>query len=428
MIRSGIAALHDMAELTRGLRELRVLVLSAIAGTLASGLLTPVLPIFLQARGLDLQRIGLIFTVGSLLPLFVQPALGALSDRVGRKGVLVGTSIITSLLLPLFALFPSPLPLSAALAAKLMLDRSAVPVSAAMVGDFAPADRRATVFGLLSSVTSLVFVGALVGSSAIVAFLRPDHVFYLASALFLFSGLSLFWLSPSRALPSAAPAASKSRTLLSGLLAPFVYMRRSPELRALFVYELGFVFALDLFPLYLPLYAVKLGAPQAMVGPLVAVSWLIYAFVQPVGGRLSDGRKSRKGIISLGLLALAALIAVLGLSGLLPHRAALPVMVVAWALMAIPDGLFRPSASALLVDLAPPEERGRFFGAVASVSALANAIAPLAYGFVAARFGLGAAFLVSAAALLVSLMAIRRVKEPSLAKPISAPDAVPEVA
>lgn len=428
MIRSGVAALRDMAALTRGLRDLRVLVLSAVAGTLASGLLSPVLPVFLQSRGLDLQRIGLIFTVGSLLPLVVQPALGALSDRVGRKGVLVGTSIITSLLLPLFALFPSPLPLSAALAAKLMLDRSAVPVSSAMVGDFAPANKRATVFGLLSSVSSLVYVGALVGSSAVVALLRPDRVFYLASALFLFSGLSLFWLSPSKGLSSAAPAASKSRTLLSGLLAPFVYMRRSPELRALFVYELGFVFALDLFPIYLPLYAVKLGAPQAMVGPLVAVSWLVYAFVQPVGGRLSDGRKSRKGIISLGLLALAALVAVLGLSGLMPHRVALPVMVVAWALMAIPDGLFRPSASALLVDLAPPAERGRFFGAVASVSALANAIAPLAYGFIALRFGLGAAFLLSASALLVSFAAIRRVKEPSLAELTSAPDAVPEIA
>jgi MFS family permease len=428
MIRSGIAALRDITALTRGLRDLRVLVLSGVAGTLASGLLTPVLPVFLQARGLDLQRIGLIFTVGSLLPLVVQPALGALSDRVGRKGVLVGTSIITSLLLPIFALFPSPWPLSAALAAKLMLDRSAVPVSAAMVGDFAPANKRATVFGLLSSVTSLVFVGALVGSSAIVALLRPDRIFYLASALFLFSGLSLFWLSPSRVLPSTAPAVSKGRTLLDGLLAPLVYMRRSPELRALFVYELGFVFALDLFPIYLPLYAVKLGAPPAMVGPLVALSWLIYAFVQPVGGRLSDRGKGRRGIISLGLLALAALVALLGLSGFLPRHVALPVMVIAWALMAIPDGLFRPSASALLVDLAPPEERGRFFGAVASISALANAAAPILYGFIAVRFGLGAAFLLSATALLVSLAAIRRVKELVPAEKAPAPDAAPEIA
>ena len=428
MIRSGIAALRDMITLTRGLRDLRVLVFSAVSGTLASGFLTPILPVFLQARGLDLQRIGLIFTVGSLLPLLVQPALGALSDRVGRKGILVGTAIITSLLLPLFALFPSPWPLSAALAAKLMLDRSAVPVSAAMVGDFAPAEKRATVFGLLSSTTSLVFVAALVGSSAIVAILSPDRVFYLASGLFLFSGLSLFWLSPSKSLPSAVPAASKGRTLLEGLLAPVVYMRRSPALRALFVYELGFVFALDLFPIYLPLYAVKLGAPPAMVGPLVAVSWLIYAFVQPVGGRWSDRGKGRKGIISAGLLALAALIALLGLSGFLPRHLALPVMILAWALMAIPDGLFRPSASALLVDLSPPGERGRFFGAVASISALANALAPIIYGFVAARFGLGAAFLISATALLVSLAAIRRVEEPTLAEPTPTPEAVPEIA
>lgn len=421
MIRSGLKALQSMVALTRGLRDLRILILSSMLGTLGAGLLGPILPVFLAAHGLDLQRIGLIFTVGSLLPLLVQPALGALSDHVGRKGVLVGTSIITSLLLPVLALFSSPWPLSAALAARLMLDRSAVPVSSAMVGDLAPADKRATVFGLLASSTSLVFVGALVASSAVVKLLRTERIFYLASALFLMSGLLLLALSPSQIHASKGPVAGKARTILDGLLAPFVYLRRSPELRPLFVYEIGFVFALDLFPIYLPLYAVKLGAPQAMLGPLVAVSWLIYAFVQPVGGRLSDGRKDRRGIISLGLLALAALVAVLGLSGLFPASIALPVLVTTWALMAIPDGLFRPSASALLVDLAPPEERGRFFGAVGSVNALANAVAPLVYGFVAARFGLGSAFLLSATALLVSLAAIRRVKKPFARPPELAP-------
>jgi MFS family permease len=202
---------------------------------------------------------------------------------------------------------------------------------------------------------------------------------------------------------------------MASLAAPLAYARRDSSLAALFAYQFFFTFAIDAFPIYLPLFAVKLGASQATVGPLVAASWLVYALVQPAGGRLSDRGRGRKRLIGGGLAGMAAAAALLGLAGWAEAPYALPLMAAAWVLMAIPDGLFRPSADALLVDLAPPDERGRFLGALGSAAALANVAAPLVYGVVASRISLGAAFLVASAALLVALAAIGRVREPGRA-------------
>lgn len=83
----GLGTLREVVRLTRDLRNLRVLVLSNSVGTLAAGVLNPIVPVFLASRGLDLGRIGLVYTLGSLLPIFLQPVLGALSDRFKPQGL-----------------------------------------------------------------------------------------------------------------------------------------------------------------------------------------------------------------------------------------------------------------------------------------------------------------------------------------------------
>lgn len=427
MISQGVKALQELRDLTRALPNLRVLILSGIVGTLGAGLLNPIFSLFLEARGLSLEKIGLVFTVGSLLPVVAQPVLGALSDRFSRKGFVIGVSLATSLLIPAFTFLSHPGPLAVILALKLILERSGAPVSAAMVGDFAPKTQRATVFAMLDAAINLMFVVALVASALAVEVLSTAGVFYLAAAFFFASSMVLFRLeetkqnpTPTSEVQAAASRASRAlQATLKGLWSPFHHVRRSSTFAGLFAYQFCFTFALDLFPIFFPLYAVKLGASPAWVGPIIASSWLMYALVQPLGGRLSDRLPRRKGLILKGLLGMVVCEALLGVSGWLPSPYALPALVLAWVLLAIPDGLFRPAASALTVDLAPAHERGEILGALGSAGAIANVIAPLLYGWMAGRFGMGAAFLVSAAAFLAGFVAMLFVKEPSRAEAIS---------
>ncbi|MFM7201002.1 MAG: MFS transporter [Myxococcota bacterium] len=429
MISQGVKALRELRILSQELPNLRILILSGVVGTLGAGLLNPIFSLYLESRGLTLERIGMVFTVGSLLPIFLQPMLGSLSDRFSRKKFVIGVSLATSLLLPVCTLFQHPGPLAAILALKLMLERSAAPVSSALVGDFAPSKQRATVFALLDAAINLMFVVALVASSLAVAWFSTEGVFYLAGALFFCSSLLLFGLEetrtftpspgtppsstqPSSTLPSSTETSSALKTALQGLISPLHQLRGSSTFQKLFVYYFGFTFALDLFPIYLPLYAVKLGAPQAWVGPIIASSWLAYALVQPWGGRLSDQRPSRKPLILIGLLGMVLFEAALGLAGWLPPPLALPAMICAWILLAIPDGLFRPASQALIIDVAPAEKRGEVLGALGSAASLANVSAPLLYGMVAGIWGLQGAFLLSAGAFLVAFAAMWQVQEP----------------
>lgn len=435
MMTVGIRALRELATLTKALPNLRTLILSGVLGTLGAGLLNPVFPFYLNSRGLDLTRIGLVFTLGSLLPIFAQPILGVLSDHFSRRGFVIGVSLATSLLIPIFTLFDHPGPLAVILALKLILERSVAPVSAALVGDFAPKSQRATVFSLIDATTNLMFVVALVASAPAVKTFSTTGIFYLSGAFFLLSSLSLFRLEksgpprvPSDAhgpgssgsTPQPVPVPSVVRTVravLKGLASPVVLLRRSPNFAGLFVYQFCFIFGLDLFPIYLPLYAVKLGASQAMVGPIIASSWLVYALVQPIGGRLADRNGRRKALILRGLAGMIACETLLGLAGLLPTAWALPGLLFGWILLAVPDGLFRPAAQALVIDVAPAEQRGEILGALGSATAIANVFAPLIYGAIAGRWGLESAFLISALAFGLAALGMLRVVEPSQQSP-----------
>ncbi|NRD68394.1 MFS transporter, partial [Corallococcus exiguus] len=418
MIRQGVGAIREMYGLTRGLGNLRVMLGSGLLGMAASGLLNPVMPLYLRSRGLGFQEIGALYTVGALLPIFVQPVLGALSDRHGRKPFVVGLSLVTSLMVPAVALVDDPQPLAAVMILKMLLSRSAAPVSNAMVADFAPARQRATLFALLDATSNLVFVAALFASSAVIRALSVAGTFFLAGGLFLAGSLLLLGLDeparPPRAEAVRGGAGAAWGLVFRGLLSPFTYVKDRPGAAALFLWQFFFTFALALFPTYLPLYAVELGAPREAVGPLVAASWLTYAFVQPFGGRLSDRLSRRVGMIVPGLAGMAVMAAVLGAAGWLPDGVALMTLVVAWVLLAIPDGLHRSSASALVVEQSPaPSERGRFMGALGACGALASVLAPVTYGFVAQAAGIGSTFLISSVSLVLALGCVSRVREAS---------------
>jgi MFS family permease len=184
-----------------------------------------------------------------------------------------------------------------------------------------------------------------------------------------------------------------------------------PSVGGLFAFQFFSTFALNLYPLYIPLYAMELGARREMLGPLVAASWLVFAVVEPVGGRLSDQLPQRGGLILMGLSGMVVISLALGSIGWLSPPHALGALVLLWALLAVPDGLSRPAMSALAMELAPSQERGRFMGALGSCAALAQVVAPVSYGFIADRLSLHSAFLVSSGAFLLALLSMTRVPD-----------------
>jgi MFS family permease len=258
-------------------------------------------------------------------------------------------------------------------------------------------------------------------------------MFLLSTALFIVAAviLALFMQETAPAVnqkrqPSAADASSsvRVRAYVSSFADVF---RRGRTMQGLFLYRFFFSFSVGVYFVFTPLLARELGAPDSWLGPIVAVSWLTYALVQPVGGRISDRNRQRKRYIVWGLTSMAICNTGLALAPLLVGGEpvtgpglALVVMLVFWGLIGIPDALSRPSASALVVDVVAPEERGKVFGVLGSAWTLGSILAPLCYGYLAEHVGFAAAFLLasfSLAATAVTVAAMIHDPRPVKAQP-----------
>ncbi len=169
----------------------------------------------------------------------------------------------------------------------------------------------------------------------------------------------------------------------------------------LILYSFFFMFALRVYPVYIPLFASKVfGAGHELLGPIIAVSWITFAIVQPFGGWVSDRLGKRKALIGVGLSLIILFNTAMSISPTLVW------MVVLWALIGGGDGMFRPVMSALVVDIVPAKTRGAYFGTLGSVRGVASIVAPLVYGYAAEYFSIRMTFQITSISFILAVLAV----------------------
>ncbi len=144
-------------------KNLWVLVLICVINSLGFGLIFPLLYQYGKEFGLTKQTLGLLMASFSIAQFFATPMLGALSDKFGRKPILVislaGTFIS-------FILFAEARCLLMLFASRILdgLTGGNISVAQAMVSDSSTAENRAKNFGILGSAFALgVVIGPAIG-------------------------------------------------------------------------------------------------------------------------------------------------------------------------------------------------------------------------------------------------------------------------
>jgi MFS family permease len=128
------------------------------------------------------------------------------------------------------------------------------------------------------------------------------------------------------------------------------------------------------------------------------ISGLVLVLVQPLA-RFSD-RVGRGPNMAVGLITVAVALAVaLGASDL-------PTLIVAGALWSAGAGLVEPTATALAIDLAPPDRRGSAMATYTAAFQVGNASGALVWGLVIASIGFEAAFAGAIACIAVALVVL----------------------
>jgi MFS transporter, DHA1 family, tetracycline resistance protein len=241
---------------------------------------------------------GVMSTIFAAMQFFVSPILGTLSDRVGRRPVVLLSNLGTAFDYAILALAPT--------LGWLFLGRilsgattASISVASAYIADVTPEDKRAGAYGMISAAFGVGFVvGPAIGGMLAVYGLRVP--FWVAGALSLINFLYGFFVLPESLAPENRNAFSWQR---ANPLGSFKMLRRHAELSGLSVSNLIGYVAHDALPQLFVLYTMLVFAwKTSTIGLSLAVvgifTILISAFViQPVVDRIGERRAMLLGLL-----------------------------------------------------------------------------------------------------------------------------------
>jgi MFS transporter, DHA1 family, tetracycline resistance protein len=343
---------------------------------LALGMVIPVLPKLIESfvAG-DTATASLIFgvfsTAWAVMQFFFAPVQGALSDRFGRRPVILLSNFGLGLDYILMAVSPS---LAWLFVGRLISGISAASISTAYayITDVTVPEKRSASFGMLGAAFGAGFVvGPAVGG--LLGAVDPRLPFWVAAGLSLLNGLYGLFV-----LPESLTRERRSQSLgwrRANPLGSLKLLRSHPELLGLGVANFFAYLAHSALPNIFVLYAgYRYGWDESRVGFVLGAAGVCAVVVQvflikPIVAAVGD-----RGALLLGLVFGAIGFAIYGVAptGLI-FCIGIPVMSL-W-------GLASPAAQALMSQRVTATEQGRLQGANSSIQGIANLVGPAVFTY-----------------------------------------------
>jgi len=378
------------------------LVCTTFLGAMGIGLVNPIVP-YLAERFATPRDLALVLSVLAMTysgaAFLAAPALGALSDRFGRRPILL-LSVLGSALG--YALFGAAQATWLLIVGRLIDGLTAGNFSAAFaaLADSTRPEERGRHFGYLgASAGAGLIAGPAIGG--LLAHFGPTTPLYFAAALCFGNGLFGFFCMPETRA-SAGPREPLSLVELN----PFAQVRSLLELSALrpllaasVLFTIPFAMMTTLLAL-LSKDCLAWTATRAST-VFIAVGVCDVAVQGALLGRVLTRWGERRAAL-FGLALSAAGMLGMALISALPSSYLMFLAVVAFA---VGEGIFTACLSALLSLAAGPDAQGRVQGGSQGLQSLTQIAGPLVGGFLYARihpampFALGVVLLLSAAAL-----------------------------
>jgi MFS transporter, DHA1 family, tetracycline resistance protein len=370
-------------------RPMALILFTVFLDLLGIGLIFPIGPFYASTFGASAFDVGLLFTLFSVAQFLTIPILGALSDRYGRRPVLligIAGEVVG------YVLFGAATSLIMLYVSRLVAGASSGNIGAAQayIADISTPRERTRSFGLLGAAVSVGFLfGPAMGGFLGQYDLRLPA--FAAAALVVVN-----WITVLVWLPESLPADRRSSASLARGLNPFgvlITLLRRPLLRGPLAVTFLCNFA---FSGYLASFALFTSArfdwgPQQVAVVLVIQS-IMSIVIQTFGVRQLSESMPDTTILLLGIGA--------NLLGFLVIAAAPdPVFlyVLSAPLQAIGSALWRPSLSSLITKLVSGREQGLANGGSQASSALATIIGPMGAGVLFESTGAASPFLAGAA-------------------------------
>jgi MFS transporter, DHA1 family, tetracycline resistance protein len=374
------------------------------------GIAIPVLNPFARQLGSTPLMIGFIGAAFSLAQFVVAPMLGRLSDRIGRKPVLVLSLAGTAIGSLATGLATAPWMLMAARAFD-GASGATLGVAQAAVADIAPPRRRAALLGMLGAAFGIGFtIGPAISGVAVLLGGRRAP-FFVAAAMAAANAVATVVRFPSTKTLQArltvdAETGDRPRDGSHGAdgVSPVGAVTlartwRENGLPVLIVIGGITTLAFTMFEQMFALYGedrigfTKSSAPWAFVIIGVVVSVVQGGLIRPAIAAVGERKLLLGGTVAVGLGL--ALVSVTRSWWML-----VPVLI----LLSLGQGFASPTMQATMTNAISADVRGELLGVVARWGSLARVVGPIVGGFLFQKIGKGAPFLVGAGLYAVSVV------------------------
>jgi MFS family permease len=338
-----------------------------------SGMYLPLsLIYFHHTTGLSVGRVGAIVSAAAIVGLLANPLTGVLVDRLGARTVVVGGYLLRAAAFACYPFVHSAVPLFLAVMVVAFGDVSFSPSVHSLVADIARGTTRDKLIAAQRSLRNagLGAGGLLAGAALAVSDDRAFTVIIVTSAVAFTVAAALIRSIPvDRRQPDAAGAAPGGGGYR-------LVVRNRPFL-ALALLNVFTAFGYMVLSVSLPVYVtMSLGQPTSLVGAVYAVNTIGIAVAQiPVTRALAHVRRSRAVAAGACIFGVSFLsFAVLGMTA--GGAVLLAGIFAATAVFTVGELLHGATMSALVVNAAPEQTRGRHLAVYQLSWAVPSALAP----------------------------------------------------
>jgi len=399
MLMVGVPA---QTEQPRSSSALGVIFLTVLLDLLGFGLVIPILPLYAEKLHATDFETGVLLAIYSVMQLFFSPIWGRLSDRAGRRPVLL-ISILGSCGSQLgYALAPSFWWLVVARGFAGMCGAN-ITAAQAYIADVTDESRRAAGMGMLGAAMGLGFIfGPAVGG--FLSHKSANLPFFVAAALAAVNFVSAAIILKE---PRDAAHRTRARTLTwAGLVRTATTPRLLTLMLLFFVITFGFANLEATFSLFLERRFLYGRREASYMFTYIGVLMVIVqgGFVRRLVPRFGEKR-----LIVVGTL-------LMGVGFFMTYQAfTLSMLLLAIAVTAIGNGLNTPSLSSLISRAASGDHQGGVLGVSQSMGALARVVGPLV-GTWTLSFGISFPYLTGGVAMVVAcVFASMFVRQPAKA-------------
>lgn len=353
-------------------KNILFILITVLLDTLGIGLLVPIFPHLMDRFGQDpmvaSEHFGVFIGSYALMQFLAAPVLGALSDRFGRKIILLGSLLGATLDYLFMAYAPSFFWL---IFGRLIsgITGASITVATAYMVDVSENDDRSYYFGLIGAAWGLGFIaGPLLGAS--LETLGPKAPFLAAAGINLLNFFFGF-IALAESLPP-----DKRRSIVFTELNPFrsifKALIRSQILVPVWIYFLIY-FAGQALTVNWYLYTeLKFHWSSMQLGFSLSFIGLVVVFSQGVLTRVLIPRWGELKSVSIGILFYA-------LCYLLFSLATHEWMIYATILLFALTGIATPALQTVMTKLTAEDEQGELQGTLVSLESLASVIAPIIF-------------------------------------------------